>query len=252
MKNTNRIWQAKNDPYKSSYWLTDGFGITMWFWVVVAIFITPSIAILPEREIDGEAFCHLSRKDIATIFPTPKQFILASKLYKVVQPAHSSFDSSDTSHININEMLGDLDETLSRSSKLRASIISSESSHKKSRGSSSSPGSEASRKRSSMESTDDPQQKKKRHSDKSSSAVEECSAFKLPVFSPDIQNCISKDAFYLPKQTQRLIKESCVALRGYCWEHGNTLTNSDKKALAKKLYELYSYQDSRGTCDFFK
>ena len=194
--------------------------------------------LLPEREIDGEAFCHLSREDIATIFPTPKQFILASKLYKVVQRARSSLDSSDTSHINTNEILSDLDETLSRSSKLCASITSSESSRKKSRESSSSPESEASRKRSSLESTDDPQPKKKRHSDESSSGVEECSAFKLPVFSPDIRNCISKDAFYLPKQTQRLIKESCVALRGYCWEHGNTVTNSDKKALAKKLYEL--------------
>ena len=183
-------------------------------------------------------FCHLSREDIATIFPTPKQFILASKLYKVVQRARSSLDSSDTSHINTNKMLSDLDETLSRSSKLCASITSSESSCKKSRESSSSPESEASRKRSSLESTDDPQPKKNRYSDESSSGVEECSAFKLPVFSPDIRNCISKDAFYLPKQTQRLIKESCVALRGYCWEQGNTVTNSDKKALAKKLYEL--------------
>ena len=89
----------------------------MWFWVVVAVFVTP-VLLLPEREIDGEAFCHLSGEDIATIFPPPKQFILASKLYKVVQ------------------------------------------------------------------------EKKKRHSDESSRGVE-CSAFKLPVFSPDIRNCIS-------------------------------------------------------------
>ena len=81
-------------------------------------------------------------------------------------------------------MLSDLDETPSRSSKLCASITSSESSHKKSRESSSSPESEASRKRSSLELTNDPQPKKKRHSDESSSGVEECSAFKLPVFYP--------------------------------------------------------------------
>ena len=82
----------------------------MWFWVVVAIFVTP-VLLLPERKVDGEAFCHLSREDIATIFPTPEQFILASKLYQVVQRAFSSLDSSNISHINTNEMLSDLDET---------------------------------------------------------------------------------------------------------------------------------------------
>lgn len=56
-----------------------------------------------ERKIDGEAFCHLSREDIATIFPEPKQFILASKLYKVVQRARSSLDLS-------NDLLSDLDK----------------------------------------------------------------------------------------------------------------------------------------------
>ena len=29
--------------------------------------------VIPEREIDGEAFCHLSKEDIATMFPAPKQ-----------------------------------------------------------------------------------------------------------------------------------------------------------------------------------
>ena len=167
---------------------------------------------------------------------------MASKLYKVVQRARSSLDSSDASHIDTNDLLNDLDETLSRSSKICASITSSDCSRKQSSSHSShthsSPESESSRKRSSVESNDDHQPKKKRHSDESSSGVEECNDFKLPVFSPDIRNCISKDAFYLPKQTQRLIKESCVALRGYCWERGNTVTNSNKKALAKKLYEL--------------
>lgn len=73
-----------------------------------------------ERKIDGEAFCHLSREDIATIFPEPKQFILASKLYKVVQHARSSLDLS-------NDLLSDLDKTLSRSSRLCASTTNSSS-----------------------------------------------------------------------------------------------------------------------------
>ena len=135
------------------------------------------VLLFPEREIDGEAFCHLSREDIATIFPAPKQFILASKLYKVVQRARSSLDSSDASHINTNDLLNDLDETLSRSSKICASITSSDCSRKQSSSHSShthsSPESESSRKRSSVESNDDHQPKKKRHSDESSSGVEE-------------------------------------------------------------------------------
>ena len=175
-----------------------------------------------EREIDGEAFCHLScTEDIATIFPAPKQFILGSKLYRLVQQARSSDDSS----INTSELLDDLDETLSRSSKLCASIGTSTSS-------------ESSRKHSKPDSNRGAPEPKKQHSDSSSSSADECGPFKLPVFSPDIQKCISNDAFYTPTQSNRLIKQSCIALRGYCWERGNPVSNSEKECLAKKLYEL--------------
>ena len=87
------------------------------------------VLLFPEREIDGEA---LNREDIATIFPAPKQFVLASKLYKVVQQACSFLNSSDTSPINTNDLLSDLDETLSRSSKMCASITSSDCCRKQS------------------------------------------------------------------------------------------------------------------------
>ena len=184
------------------------------------------MCITPEREVDGDAFCHLSREDIATIFPSPKQFILGSKLYKLVQRARSSKESSsmDTSDVSLT---GDLEETLSRSS-LKPSTSTTNSS---STGSS--------RKRSKPELDCIPQPKKK-HSDQSSSSTAEPTgtSFKLPVYSPDLQNCISNDAFYTPTQTNRLIKQSCVALRGYCWERGNPVSNSDKEALAKKIYEL--------------
>ena len=78
------------------------------------------------------------------------------------------------------------------------------------------------------------------HLDRSSNSAgdSKCTSFKLPVFSPDVQKCISNDAFYTPTQSNRLIKQSCVALRGYCWERGNPVSNSDKETLAKKLYEL--------------
>ena len=116
-----------------------------------------------EREIDGEAFCHLSREDIGTIFPKPKQFILTSKLYKVVQHARSSPDLSNAS----SDILSDLDETLSRSSRLCPSTTNSSSG--------------SSRKRS-LESSAVPQSEKRRHS---SGSTDECKSFKLPVFSPD-------------------------------------------------------------------
>ena len=92
----------------------------------------------------------------------------------------------------------------------------------------------SSRKRS-LESSDFHQSEKRRHS---SGSTDESTSFKLPVFSPDIQKCIDKDAFYTPTQTQSLIKESCLALRGYCWEDGSTVSNEEKRALAKKLYDL--------------
>lgn len=64
------------------------------------------------------------------------------------------------------------------------------------------------------------------------------SKFKLPVFSPDLRKCIREDAFYTSTQRNRLIKESCVALRGYLWEREATVSNADKRALAKALYML--------------
>lgn len=174
----------------------------------------------PERQIDGDAFSHLSREDIASIFPAPEKFIMASKLYKVVQCVRSSLD---TSNINTNDLLNDLDETFSRSSKPSESSSASTSSS-------------SSRKRSKPESHSDPQPKK-RHSDPPRTTAE-CGSFKLPVFSPDLQRCIRNDAFYTPTQRNRLIKESCVALRGYYWEQGKPITNDAKRSVAKMLCDL--------------
>lgn len=137
-----------------------------------------------------------------------------------MQHACSSLDLSNAS--STNDISSDLDETLSRSSRPCASTANSSSTR-------------SSRKRSLPESSAVPQSEKRRHS---SGGADESRSFKFPVFSPDIQKCIDKDAFYTPTQTQRLIKESCLALRGYCWEDGSTVSNDEKRALAKKLYDL--------------
>ena len=55
-----------------------------------------------ESEIDGEAFCHLSREDIGTIFPN-----LSSSFWR----PHLSPDLSNAS----SDILSYLDETFSRS-----------------------------------------------------------------------------------------------------------------------------------------
>ena len=62
-------------------------------------------------------------------------------------------------------------------------------------------------------------------------------SFKLPVFSPDIEKCIKKDAFYTSAQINKLIREACMALRGHCRGEGIPVTNEVKKSLAKLLYE---------------
>ena len=62
--------------------------------------------------------------------------------------------------------------------------------------------------------------------------------FKLPVFSPDIKNCIRKDSFYTSTQGNHLIKEACLHLRGFCWERERDITNIEKRKLAKSLCEL--------------
>ena len=62
--------------------------------------------------------------------------------------------------------------------------------------------------------------------------------FKLPVFSPDIRKCISKDSFYTSTQRNRLIKEACLALCGFCREQEREITNIEKRNLAKLLHQL--------------
>ena len=61
--------------------------------------------------------------------------------------------------------------------------------------------------------------------------------FKLPIFSPDIEKCIRKDAFYTSAQRNKLIREACRALQGYCKEQDRPVSNDDKRLLAHLLYE---------------
>ena len=64
------------------------------------------------------------------------------------------------------------------------------------------------------------------------------SDFTLPFFSPIVQQCIQRDAFYTTSQRNKLIKEACSALRGFCYGNGESVTNERKRDLAKMLLEL--------------
>ena len=64
------------------------------------------------------------------------------------------------------------------------------------------------------------------------------SVFKLPVFFPDTRQCIRKDAFYTSAQRNKLIKEACMGLRGFCWEKEKDVINEEKRNLAISLLEL--------------
>lgn len=169
-----------------------------------------------ERQIDGETFSNLSREDIATIFPAHEKFILASKLYKIIQLVRKAGEASSQT---VNDQTSDFELSCT---------------------SSTSTGSSVNRKRASKpDSMSDsaPLPKKKN-----------TGPFKLPVYSPDIQNCIKRDAFYTLTQRNRLIRESCVALRGYCWKNGDTVSNERKRSLAKMLQDLApkSLSDNKG------
>ena len=62
--------------------------------------------------------------------------------------------------------------------------------------------------------------------------------FTLPPCGQDIKKCINKDAFVTSQQRNKLIRESCRALRGYCMNLNRDCSCLDKESLAKDLYSL--------------
>ena len=59
--------------------------------------------------------------------------------------------------------------------------------------------------------------------------------FTLPFFSPAVQQCIKRDAI---TQHNRLVKEACSALRGFCYERGEAVTTEKRRDLATMLLKL--------------
>ena len=135
-----------------------------------------------ERKIDGKAFVSLSREDFAIIYPSNQKFLLGSNLYRLSLKARIPDRGGDTQSL-LDEM-SDLDDTHSFSS-YPSRVSTPCSSHSSSN------------------------ESRKRATSARATRAEssESTNFKLPIFSPDIKQCIQKDAFYTSAQRNRLIKE---------------------------------------------
>ena len=169
-----------------------------------------------ERDIDGYSFIQLTREDFSIIFPSKSKFLLSSKLFKFAQRIRSITEGSSRDTASLLADMSDLECPLQSAS----SGLSSRSSSR-----CSTPFSEG----------------RKRSMDASAVlSKRKCgeSGFKLPQFSPDLKLCINEDSFYTSAQRNKLIKEGCLALRGHCWELEKSISNQDKRQLAKLLYQL--------------
>ena len=144
----------------------------------------------------------LSREDIAAIFPDHEKFVLGMRLYKIIQ---NHRDDPTT-----QELLADLSDQFSDDRSL-----STNSGQKRSP---------------SCESSSQPKRRK--------TTTARATTFALPLFSLDIERCIKKDAFYTGPQRNKLIREACTALYGYCRQQSRPVTVDDKKDLALRLYKL--------------
>ena len=169
---------------------------------------------------------------------------MASKLYKVVQRARSE-------SVDIGNTQGTLEElsylekdhswscSQSCASSSAGSVATSRSPRPLGSCSQSNAGSTTGSVPSSSRSTT-----RKRHSpgsisdSQSTKRLRLTDEFTLPFFSPIVQQCIKRDSFYTTTQRNRLVKEACSALRGFCYERGESVTTERKRDLASMLLKL--------------
>lgn len=191
---------------------------------------------LTERKVDGKAFIELTREDFSIIYSDHDKFLVASRLFKISKNAK---EASERTSVNTSNLLDELHDLNSRGSLFgRPSDMSTPVSRAStpisiSSGRGSTP--VFSRKSSTSSASENEPRSKRRCVQRDSSVK---SKFKLPVFSPEVRQCITKDSFYTSTQRNRLIKEACLALRGYLWEKNQTITNEVKRGLARSLYQL--------------
>lgn len=197
-----------------------------------------------ECNVDGEAFINLSREDLAILFNLPTQFVMASKLYKVVQRARSEcVDIGNTQGLleELSYLEKDHSWSCSQScaSSSAGSVPTSRSPMPLGSCSQSNAGSTTGSIPSSSRSTTRKRQSPGSISDlQSTKRLRLTEEFTLPFFSPVVQQCIKRDSFYTTTQRNRLVKEACSALRGFCYEREESVTTEKKRHLAAMLLKL--------------
>ena len=150
-----------------------------------------------ERQVDGDAFCSLTREDIAILFPDKGQFILGCKLYREVQ------SSRQTSVGKESDLSTDDPNHSSVSASVRTSF-------------------------SSVPSVSAP----------SKSKDTLLSKFVMPRFPRDVEKALKDDRLQTSVLRNKLIREACRSLRGYCQAEGRRPTAAEKRKLGSKLYRL--------------
>ena len=162
-----------------------------------------------DMKIFGDNFLEMSREDIGYLFPN--NFVLDMKLYKIIQSCRQVHDlsltESECEHDNMSSM--------SNSSTSATSTILGKRSDK---ASSSSTTSETKRAKNQNDGGTRPE-------------------FLLPVFSEDIQKSFLEDSIFTTPQCNKIIRECCRALQGYCQQHEVPVTSELKKHAAKLLSE---------------
>ena len=155
----------------------------------------------------------MSREDIGYLFPN--KFVLGMKLYKIIQSCRQEHDITESEYENDNV------SCISNSSS-QSTYCTPTSSRlgKRSCSNTSSPSTIS----------DVPTTKRQKSNDNQT-------GFVLPVFSEDIQKPFLQDAVFTTSQRNKIIRECCRALQGYCRDQKIPITSELKKHMAKLLSE---------------
>ena len=148
------------------------------------------------------------REDIGYLFPN--RFVIGMKLYKIVQSCRNF--SHD---VTLAESEIEIDDRASCVSNLSSWSVSCTSSKvgKRSSPSSSSDGLTM----------------------KIQKPTDDKVGFVVPEFLEDIQRLFLQDAIFTTPQRNKIIRECCRALQGYCRAQGIPITSELKRQAAKKL-----------------
>jgi len=172
--------------------------------------IKNSFIVYVDNEIYGHDFLEMTRQDIAVLIPD--KFVLGMKLFKIIQSYHQVSVSASTSTSTV------MDEDLDVSGGSSASSLVPVK--KRLRQTSSTCTEESGSTEAGSEGT---------------KRLKTSENFSLPMFSEDVQRCMDQDAVLTTQQRNKIIRESCRALQGYCRQQCLPVSSHFKRYSAKLL-----------------